>query len=92
MFVAVKLLRDVSAGPANSMQRDDRCSLDCRELIDATRRTAEHGQRRRGRGRRSYCCSCIGRMALLLIVTVNAHDTMFVRGILVFVADGALKL
>ena len=31
-------------------------------------------------------------MALLLIVTVNAHDAVFVLGILVFVADGTLKL
>lgn len=31
-------------------------------------------------------------MALLLIVTVDAHDAVFVLGILVFVADGALKL
>ena len=34
----------------------------------------------------------MGRMALLLIVTVNAHDAVFVLGILVFVADGTLKL
>jgi len=31
-------------------------------------------------------------VALLLIVAVYAHDAMFVLGILVFAADGALKL
>lgn len=34
----------------------------------------------------------MGRRALLLIVTVDAHDAVFVLCILVFVADGALKL
>jgi len=33
------------------MQCDDRCSLDCRQLIDAAQRTSEHRERRRGGGR-----------------------------------------
>ena len=73
-------------------EEDNVCSLNCRQLVDATTRTAEHRQRRRERGRRSGCCSCMGRMTLLLIVTVDAHDAVFVLCILVFVADGALKL
>lgn len=30
------------------MQRDDCCSFDCREMVDAARRTSEHRERREG--------------------------------------------
>ena len=50
-------------------------------------------RRRRGRrGRKSGYCSCSGRVALLLVVTADTHDAMFVLHSLVLVADRAHEL
>jgi hypothetical protein len=52
----------------------------------------EQRGRRRGRGWRSGCCSCCGWVPLLLIVTADAHDAVFVSHILLLAADRAHEL
>ena len=92
VLVTVQLLRDVASRPADAVQRDDGCSLDERQLVDASRRTSEHRCRRRGRGGGRGGCSSVGRVAVLLVVTVSALAAMLVSCSLPLAADRALEL
>ena len=68
VLVAVQLLRDVAARPPHAMERDNRCTLDERQLVDAAVRTPEQRRRRRGRGRGGGGCSCRGWVAARVVM------------------------